>query len=338
MYEHARAAKRSLWNVFVDLKKAYDSVDRGKLFTALVGELGLSPEVVRHLRDMYTSVRVRVLVRGEMGPEFEVKQGVLQGCPCSPLVFILFADRLEGYIRGKVGEWSQRARKACYLGGFLIPLLLFADDIVLSATDAEYAQRLVDVLEEWCGANSQVVNVGKTKWLALKGRKRYRELANRERVIQYGEADMEHVERFKYMGLEFSGSAIVRDMVHARMAEARKAWGKLVGSLTSLGWRDQATRLVLLDAYVRSVLTFGAPVWGMGVLQRQHDMVGTDAWRVDALYRRYLKQICGLPRELSTDVLHVLTCRFPARFAVGKAVWRYWDSLTAHPRAAGEVG
>lgn len=39
--------------VFIDLKKAYDSVPRGKLWDALVGELGVPDELVQIIRNMY---------------------------------------------------------------------------------------------------------------------------------------------------------------------------------------------------------------------------------------------------------------------------------------------
>ena len=94
---------------------------------------------------------------------------------------------------------------------------------------------------------------------------------------------------FKYLGLEFTGSISLRSMLHARMKAAALAWGKLVGTITSLGWKDRATRLVLGDAFMRSSLLFGGPVWGMSVLAPGHDMVSADAPLIDAAYRRYLR-------------------------------------------------
>ncbi len=141
---------------------------------------------------------------------------------------------------------------------------------------------------------------------------------------------------FKYLGLEFTGSISLRSMLHARMKAAALAWGKLVGTIMSLGWKDKATRL-LGDAFMCSSLLFGGPVWGMSVLAPGHDMVSTDAPLIDAAYRRYLRQLTGLPRNTTCDVLHVLTCRHPARLALGKAVWRYWEGLTRYPRAAADV-
>ena len=51
-------------------------------------------------------------------------------------------------------------------------------------------------------------------------------------------------------------------MLTNRLLEARKAWGRLMGKLVGRGWQDRATRLVLYDAYVRSVLLYGSAVWG----------------------------------------------------------------------------
>lgn len=46
-------AKQPLGLVFVDLKKAYDKVSRGKLWEALVGELGVPEYLVTIIRNMY---------------------------------------------------------------------------------------------------------------------------------------------------------------------------------------------------------------------------------------------------------------------------------------------
>ena len=57
MFETCRAGEKALWVTFVDLKKAYDSVDRARLFRALASELGIAPYVLCDLRTMYRDVR-----------------------------------------------------------------------------------------------------------------------------------------------------------------------------------------------------------------------------------------------------------------------------------------
>ena len=123
-----------------------------------------------------------MLARGQLGPKFLVHKGVLQGCPCSPLVFSLFVDRLEKFLLDHATTWTQREQDSIRLGAYLLPVLLFADDLVLAARKREVAQRLLDLLESWCSKNKLQVNTDKTKWMYLPGRKRYKRSADADHV------------------------------------------------------------------------------------------------------------------------------------------------------------
>ena len=87
-----------IYCVFVDLQKAYDSVPRKKLFRVLWGELGIDQGTVKSLYRMYHDIRASVLIGSEYSAPFPMREGVRQGCPASPLVFSLFADRVEQFI------------------------------------------------------------------------------------------------------------------------------------------------------------------------------------------------------------------------------------------------
>lgn len=76
MFEKATSDRVPLYAVFVDLAKAYDSVQRSKLFEALVADLGVPDELVRALVLLYTGVTQQVVVDGELSAPFPVDQGV----------------------------------------------------------------------------------------------------------------------------------------------------------------------------------------------------------------------------------------------------------------------
>ena len=130
-FELAKTRKEPLFAVFVDLTNAYDTIDRRKLFTALVQDLGVRGDTLQLFIQMYTSIRAQVVIDGNLSHPFDLHLGVRQGCPASPLVFSLFMDRREEWIACGVSDLTAREQDAARVAGMLIPMLLFADDIVL---------------------------------------------------------------------------------------------------------------------------------------------------------------------------------------------------------------
>ena len=47
--EHAHATNHQLYVLFIDLEKAYDTIDRGLLWRIMLDELGLNPSLVGSL-------------------------------------------------------------------------------------------------------------------------------------------------------------------------------------------------------------------------------------------------------------------------------------------------
>ena len=87
-----RTSNISLEICFIDLAKAYDSVDRVLLWEILA-RFGVPPRMIKVNRMSHDGMRARVqLDDGDFSAWFNVCQGLRQGCVLSPLLFnILFA-------------------------------------------------------------------------------------------------------------------------------------------------------------------------------------------------------------------------------------------------------
>ena len=94
LIQYSHRAGRELGIVFVDLKKAYDSVSRELLWEALVGELGVPDDLVQIIRNMY--IDSRGVLPG--GHQFRANVGVKQGDGASPELFALYFDRAYPHI------------------------------------------------------------------------------------------------------------------------------------------------------------------------------------------------------------------------------------------------
>jgi hypothetical protein len=72
--------------VFVDFKKAFDSLNRSTMFSIL-RHYGIPAKTVGAIRAIYNNSKSKVLVEGKMSDEFEITTGVLQGDTLAPFFY-----------------------------------------------------------------------------------------------------------------------------------------------------------------------------------------------------------------------------------------------------------
>ena len=90
LQELGRARKTPLYMCFIDLQKAYDSVDRELLWVVLA-RFGVPEKMLVVIRQFHEGMRARVRTDdGEHSEWFDVTQGLRQGCVLSPLLFNIF--------------------------------------------------------------------------------------------------------------------------------------------------------------------------------------------------------------------------------------------------------
>ena len=90
LQELGRERKIPLYMCFIDLQKAYDSVDRELLWEVL-RRFGVPDRMLSVIRQFHDGMRARVRTDdGELSEWFDVTQGLRQGCVLSPLLFNIF--------------------------------------------------------------------------------------------------------------------------------------------------------------------------------------------------------------------------------------------------------
>ena len=75
---------------FIDLRKAYDSVPREVLWVALK-KLGVPDEVVKLIVSFHHRMQANIRLDGSVSEQFEVSNGLRQGCCMAPVLFNLFS-------------------------------------------------------------------------------------------------------------------------------------------------------------------------------------------------------------------------------------------------------
>ena len=134
--------------VFIDFRKAFDSVHRGKMLKILkiLSAHGIPDKLVKAVLKTYEGTKARVLTPdGEM-EKFEIQAGVLQGDNLAPYIFAIMLDYCmkqaigdEQEILGSPVE-GRRSRRTPTV---VISDLDFADDIALISDEIAQAHELV---------------------------------------------------------------------------------------------------------------------------------------------------------------------------------------------------
>ena len=115
----------------VDLEKAYDRLSWDFIFETLC-EAGIPSDLIRITMDCITSASMQILWNGECTEEFVHSQGIRQGGPISPYIFVLCIERLSHGIHRaiNIGTWRpiQLSKR-----GTPITHVFFVDDLLLFA-------------------------------------------------------------------------------------------------------------------------------------------------------------------------------------------------------------
>ena len=172
--------------LFIDFKKAYDSVRREVLYKILI-EFGIPMKHVRLIKMSLTEKYSRVRVGKNVSDKFPISNGLKQGDALSPMPF---NSALEYAIRR-----VQVNQDGLKLNG-THQLLAYADDVNILGgsihTLKENAEALVVATREI----RLEVSADKTKYMAMSQDQN----AGRIHSVRIDNSTFERVEEFKYLG------------------------------------------------------------------------------------------------------------------------------------------
>ncbi|OIR55915.1 MAG: uncharacterized protein A8A55_3339, partial [Amphiamblys sp. WSBS2006] len=176
--EEARAQRKrtgqETWRGFVDFKKAFDTVPQEAVLAKTEERLGLREggNLSRYLRGMYSCP----LGRLRKGTEtWKCEVGVRQGCPISPVLFLMFINDLLDTTEHLGVEITGQDKK---LSG-----LLFADDLVLIAESNEKLQALATMTAQWSERWGMAANAQKCAVLKDAGAETSRSITLRQKNL-----------------------------------------------------------------------------------------------------------------------------------------------------------
>ncbi|GLT62781.1 hypothetical protein SLA2020_353910 [Shorea laevis] len=146
----------------IDLRKAFDSVD-WTFLQLVLQDFNIPAPLIRLIMFSMSSLQLLVLWNGEQLPPFNPQQGLRQGDPLSPYLFIMCMERLSHKIQSKVHskEWKPFRISR---GGLALTHLFFADDLMLfSEAFNQQVEVIMGCLTEFSNESGLDINLTKSK-------------------------------------------------------------------------------------------------------------------------------------------------------------------------------
>lgn len=242
----------SLFAVFVDFRKAFDFVNREKLWSKLQ-KLGISHKMLSLLKEVYSLVQCCVKTGSHNVTElFESEEGLRQGENTSSIAFILYLNDLADYL-------VENGAEEISIAGLYLTNLLFADDLCILDKSARGLQRKINLLAQYCQLWDFQVNITKSKVMVF--RKSVNQNINYNWTIN-GKA-LEVVNEYKYLGLQVHCTGKWTVAKNDLANRASRAVFSIAQNLKRFGNVTTEIQLKLFDCKVLPILIYGSEVWGV---------------------------------------------------------------------------
>ena len=236
--------------LFIDFKKAFDSVHRGILMRILKA-YGIPQPVVRLIEQMYANTMAKVITDDGLTEAFLILAGVMQGDTLAPYLFVITIDYvMTTALKDRDLGLTIHPRRSRRYPAVKISDVDFADDLALTTDTVAEAQDLLTSLEQAANSIGLHLNEGKTKYIGVNLPEGV------EKVTAASGEDIEKVSDFVYLG-----SRIMRSEKDFEVRKG-KAWGAC--HQLKKNWQSDMRRemkIRLFRATVESVLFYGSETW-----------------------------------------------------------------------------
>lgn len=312
---------------FVDFQKAFDRINRGKLWLILQKN-GCEGKMLTILKSMYDSVlsSIRIVAHNRQNSHdfalyskydmsyntcitdyFECMSGVKQGCILSPILFSIFISQLDKELANSNVQGIELSTNETVAYS-----LLYADDLVLFSDNVIDMQKKIDALNIFCLNWDLKVNIDKSKMMVFRNggylKQTEKWWINKTRI--------ESVTYYSYLGILFSSRLSWSKWADNQACKASKIIFKIRNMFNRLESINCTTALKIFDAKIKPMVLYGSEIWG------------TKAYEcIEHIQIRFIKTFLGVGKSTENHLVLKEMGRYPLWVETKFRAIKYWCKL-----------
>jgi hypothetical protein len=268
-------------------------------------------------------VNIRIERTEEDPGTFQPTAGVRQGCVLSPTLFILMFDCVIRVAMQGIDSFPERTHWPV-LGGSLLTLLGYADDLALTAREMAALASRMHKFEDVCARVGMRIST-KTKLMHINPLPHPGSAdTSRPPPLQLQGFTVDPVDRFTYLGSDVNAALDLATTIQDRLTKAGTVFAQL-SRIWTAKHLSMALKAKMYLTLVRPIALYGAETWTL--LPSQEHLV-------DTMEMRWLRQLAkvSLREELHNDEIRRRSqCPTPLSEACRQARLRYYGHLSRLP-------
>ena len=238
--------KKPVYAIFVDFKKAFDSVCRQALFLKLA-KSNMTGKFFNVLRNMYSNSYAHIKLSGHLSKKINIRKGTEQGHPLSPDLFKVFLSDLSPLL-----DYPN----CPYLSNVKISHLLWADDLILLSLDKKTAQKQLNALAKFCQSWGIEINELKTQVVIFQKNPP----STPDVKFELNGSPIKIVDSYSYLGIILHQSGSVQFAQKNLKTKAMRAFFGLKRAVIRSKLSFKALT-ILFDSLIKPIVLYGAPIW-----------------------------------------------------------------------------
>jgi exonuclease III len=269
LIDYARKTRKKLYILFIDFEKAYDKVERAKLFE-LLKTAGCGRVMLEVLKAIYKNTKFlfkMVVILANMG--------VKQGSSASSLLFIVYVDKMIKMV------------KAFENDGFLgaLHILMLMDDTILFATTKENLVKKFQICQDYCAEYGMSINQSKTKFMVINGK------GDDFETIESRGIKVKYCKSYIYLGAPITDDGSYRTMINLHVKEKMKHAIKFYTFLNRNPDAPFSIKKRVAKACVFTSIIYGSETW-----------LTDNYGKTETLYNKIVKALLDVRQTTCTDL------------------------------------
>jgi ribonuclease HI/exonuclease III len=255
--------------VKLDLASAFDRVRHDFLLTVM-GKFGFTQKFIGWIKACIAAPWIAPLINGRPTKFFQASRGLRQGCPMSPMLYVIQAAVLSYQFQSCLLNRSLPGIRITSSTKELSHAQFADDTLLLGAASTKTASSFKTELDIYTNCSGSEINYNKCKIYGWNNT--FQEMQNIGRILNMESLSL--WDNFTYLGIPiFKGRALVAHWMPMvdKLQKKIQAWGA--------NWLNRAGKVVLMNSVLSSL-----PIYQCSVLFAPKTITN----RIDALLRRFL--------------------------------------------------